>query len=387
MDDLPVNTSSHQNLIGLAYVVHSLNPGGTERLVVDMGLALAREFTLIVVCLDEKGLWARQLEDHGIPVYCMNRRPGLDMNIPWRLARIFHKHKIRIIHAHQCTPWFYSALSRILYTPSILLMQEHGRFFPEFKSNKRILVNKLIIAPLTYRFVAVSEDIKSRLSLYEGINHSKIEVVYNGVMAKPLMPKALIRRELGFRDDDFLVGSVGRLDRIKNIPLLLKSIGKAIKTAPNLRGVIIGDGQQYDEINKMIADMELGEIVKLVGFRNNAASLINGFDLFILPSFSEGISLALLEAMAMGIPVIATDVGGNPEVVINGQTGWMVPSNNEHVLANTILEALANPERRQQFGLAAKERFYQGFAFERMLGKYQELYATILLLDDQAFSD
>jgi hypothetical protein len=156
----------------LAYVVHSLNPGGTEKLVVQMSLIFKADFTVHIICIDEPGLWANDLRAQGITVTSLNRRPGLDFNISVQLARIFRRDQTELIHAHQYTPWFYSALSRVLFPSPKLLFEEHGRFFPERKNYKRILFNKVVIRPLTHCIVAVSEDIRQRLHCYEGLNAS-----------------------------------------------------------------------------------------------------------------------------------------------------------------------------------------------------------------------
>ena len=171
-------------LPNLAYVVHSLNPGGTEKLIVEMSLAFASEFDVAVMCLDEPGLWAAELRAKGIPVHCLWRQPGLDLAMPVRLANHFRRSNTQIIHAHQCTPWFYAALSRLLHSAPRLLLEEHGRFFPEVQNPKRVFVNRLLVRKLTHRFVAVSSDIRMRLQRYEGLNAERIEVIYNGAKSR-----------------------------------------------------------------------------------------------------------------------------------------------------------------------------------------------------------
>lgn len=224
----------------LAYVVNSLHPGGTEKLVVEMSLEFSQRFNLIVVCLDEPGVWASQLRRQSIPVYCVWRQPGLDGAIPLRLAKLFRQHEVTLIHAHQCTAWFYCALTRLLYRKPKLLLHEHGRLYPEAESRKRILFNKMIACPLTHKFTAVSSDLRTRLSRYEGIKKKNIEVVYNGVhleVHKNAKKRRELRQALGFRDDEFVIGTLGRLDPIKNIPLLIGSIARLKKQSLNLRGL------------------------------------------------------------------------------------------------------------------------------------------------------
>src|SRR5215471_14843199 len=125
----------------LAYVVNALNPGGTERLVVDMARAFACDYDLQVICLDEPGSWGEALRAERIPVHCVWRQPGLDLSMPGKLAAIFRAARTQLIHAHQCTPWFYCALARLRHGAPKLLLEEHGRFYPEVLNRKRVWFN------------------------------------------------------------------------------------------------------------------------------------------------------------------------------------------------------------------------------------------------------
>ena len=365
----------------LAYVVHTLNPGGTERLVVDMSIAFSAEFDMLVVCLDEPGTWAADVRARGIPVECVWREPGFDASLPGKLARLFRRQGTQIVHAHQCTPWFYAALSRLIESRPRLLLEEHGRFYPEADSPKRRFVNRHIVKKLTHRFVAVSADVRQRLERYEGLDASRIEVVYNGVSAEaPLSPeaRATARQELGFAPDAVVVGTVGRFDPIKNLPMLVESLARVSKTTPSLRGLLVGAGPVFADISGRIVERGLAERVHLTGFRSDARRLVQCMDLFVLASFSEGTSMALLEAMAAGVPVAVTNVGGNPEIVTGGETGWVVTSDAVDELTAAISEAAGNPQRRQEFAARGRQRFLEKFAFDRMIENYRQRYGEML---------
>ncbi len=366
---------------GLAYVVNSLNPGGTEKLVVEMSVAFTSEFDVSVYCLDEPGVWASDLRGRGIPVHCLWRQPGLDLAIPTKLARHFRRCGTQIIHAHQCTPWFYAALSRLLYSAPRLLLEEHGRFFPEVYKLKRVLLNRTLIKRLTHRFVAVSEDIRQRLVRYEGLGGGQIDVVYNGVRTEsPLGPedREALRRGLGFEPESFVVGTVGRFDPIKNLPLLVESLARACRELSTLRGLLVGNGPMFAQVGSLVKQAGLSNRIQMTGFREDARKLIQGMDLFVLSSFSEGTSMALLEAIAAGVPVVVTNVGGNPEVVANGYTGWVVPSDSADDLTAAILEAVKDLSKRQQFATAGQRRFEERFTFDRMIDGYRQQYGTLL---------
>jgi glycosyltransferase involved in cell wall biosynthesis len=369
----------------LAYVVNNLNPGGTEKLVVEMSLAFAAEFAISVVCLDEPGVWAKDLRARDIPVYCIWRQPGLDIAVPGRLASHFRRKGTQIVHAHQCTAWFYSALSRLVNRAPRVLLEEHGRFFPEVQNKARALVQRLIIRPLTHRFVAVSEDVRVRLEQYEGLDHRQVEVVYNGVTEQPPVSqheRERLRRELGFRPNQFVVGTVGRVDPIKNLPLLVNSLSRAMMEVPAVRGLLVGDGPVFSEILALVERLGMSDRVKATGFRDDARRLIQCMDLFVLSSFSEGTSMALLEAIGAGVPVLVTEVGGNVEVVVKGKTGWVVPSGAERAMTAAIVDAARNPAKRQAMAQAGKHRFNERFTFSHMIRSYREIYWDLLTSND-----
>jgi glycosyltransferase involved in cell wall biosynthesis len=365
----------------IAYVVNSLNPGGAERLVVQMSRSFTADFEVSVVCIDEPGLWGLKLREKGIPVYCLWRQAGLDLSMALKLAQYCRRHRIDIIHAHQCTPWFYAALSRMICGAPKLLLEEHGRLFPEIESPKRILANRLVIKPLTHRFVAVSEDIRRRMVRYEGLDYERIDVVYNGVAAEPppdSTSRNKICNELGIGRGDFLVGTVGRIDPIKNLPLLLKAIAGVREQARSIRGLLVGDGPVFEDIKALRDQLGLSHTVVMPGHRDDARRLIACMDLFVLPSFSEGTSMALLEAMAAGAPVAVTDVGGNPEIVTNGETGWVVPSDSIKELSRVILNAASDSRTAAQFGEAGRRRFEERFSYQKMIDSYRSIYSEMI---------
>jgi glycosyltransferase involved in cell wall biosynthesis len=348
-----------------------------------MSMALAGEFEVHVFCLDEPGRWAADLRASGISVQCLWRQPGLDLSMSLKLARSLRAIGAQIVHAHQCTPWFYAALSRLLYPRPRLLLEEHGRFFPEKDQPWRRLVNRLLISPLTHHCVAVSEDVGHRLERYEGLSGAKIEIIYNGVSELPLLPmeaRSRLRRELGFDAADFVVGTVGRFDPIKNLAMLIQSLAAARLSDRRLRGLLVGDGPEFASIRELIKRLGLADCVQLTGFRADARSIVQCMDLFVLSSVSEGTSMALLEAMAAGVPAVVTAVGGNPEVVRAGETGWVIPSGAVDALTAAILTAAGDAGLRNRFAVQGRKRFESCFTFEAMMRRYRHLYSSLLAI-------
>jgi glycosyltransferase involved in cell wall biosynthesis len=365
----------------LAYVVNSLNPGGTEKLVVDMSLAFSADFNVQVVCLDEPGRWAATLRERGIEVSCVWRQPGMDLSVPRKLAERFRRARVDIIHAHQCTPWFYAALSRLSHSSPRLLLEEHGRFYPEVTNRKRAFINRHLIRRLTHAFVAVSDDIRRRLEIYEGLDARQVEVIYNGIAAPAPLPddeRGALRASFGIGPGDFVIGTVGRFDTIKNLPMLVGALASVGQAAPRVRGLLVGDGPVMASIRGLVASTGMADRIHLSGYRSDAGNLTQCMDLFVLTSLSEGTSMALLEAMAAGVPAAVTAVGGNPEIVLDGATGWTVPSGDVDALARVMRSAVTSDEPRGSYAGAGRSRYTEHFTVQRMIESYRARYLRLL---------
>jgi glycosyltransferase involved in cell wall biosynthesis len=311
----------------------------------------------------------------------MWRQPGIDLSVPVRLARMLRESGAQIIHAHQCSAWFYAALSRLINPGPKLLLEEHGRFWPEPDNAKRRFVNRQLINRLTHRFVAVSKDIATRLARYEGIPAERIEVIYNGVDAipRPSVEEIAQRRiALGLSLDDFVVGTVGRFDPIKNLPMLVDALANVCCTNERVKGLLIGDGPQREAIAQRVRDAGLAGRIILTGHRDDARLLLPCMDLFVLASFSEGTSVALLEAMSAGLPAVVTAVGGNPEIVLDEQTGWVVASGDTPALTQVLARALSDSQSCKALGEAGHQRFESRFTMAAMLASYRGLYGSML---------
>lgn len=365
----------------LLYVVNSLNLGGTENLVVQMSKAFQGEYAVSVICLDEPGIWAQELRRTGIDVHCFWRQPGLDLRLAAKIAGYCRRHKVDLIHAHQSTAWFYSALSRFFFSRPKLLFEEHGRHFPEVYNWKKNGVNKLLIQNLTSAIVAVSRDIRQRLVVFEGVSERRIEVLYNGVATpRPIggERREELRRSFGFGAADVVVGTMGRLDQIKNLPMLFQAFQAARSSHVELKLLLVGDGPEDNRLRNLASQMGIAGVTVFAGYRRDVEDLVQCMDLFVLCSFSEGTSMALLEAMAACVPAIVTNVGGNPELVLHRQTGWVVPSGSHEELAAAIIEGVEDEGLAQNLAKRGADRFRLAFTFECMIDGYRRLYRSLL---------
>ncbi len=363
----------------LVHVVHSLNPGGAENLAKEMALEFSEEFKVMVVCLDEVGRWGSKVRERGISVHCMHRKDGIDFSLIYRLGKFFRRHRVDVVHAHQTTPWFYSTLARSLYPHTKILFQEHGRFYPEVKRPVRKLVHGFLISTFTHSIVGVSQDIKDRLCLYEGIPSSRIRVIYNG--HNPTSQKRdrvkEFKKSLGLVPEDFVVGTICRFDPIKDLLTLVDALYISAKKIPSIKGLFIGDGPEYSTIKEIIHKKGMENTILLPGHIDNAGEVASALNLFVLPSLSEGISVSLLEAMAAGVPCVVSAVPGNLEVITHGINGYTFPCRKVTSLSHLIDMLYKNPDLAKKIGNRGKDTVEQTFSFSSMINSYREIYSFL----------
>jgi len=355
-------------------LVLSLSPGGTERLVIEIVRALAQQIDSVVCCLDHPGAWAAEVSDLDVPVVTLSRMPGFHPSIAWQLSRIIKDREIDVIHCHHYSPYVYGVLASILSPLVQLVFTEHGKLSDHRPSPKRRLVNPLL-SRLPGHLCAVSADLKQHM-VAEGFPADRIHVHYNGIHPGE-RPNAFqrhsARRALGIADSAFLVGTVGRLDSVKNLPLFLDAHARATANRDDIRAVIVGEGPERAALEQRAAELGIRDSVIFAGYRQDVRFLMSAFDVYVNSSEYEGVSLTILEAMTSAVPVIATPVGGNPEVVVHGETGLLVPGN-AAALSQAILELSRDPVRRRSLGDAARWRVIRHFSIARMVDEYARLY-------------
>ncbi len=381
-----MNKSGNQK-IKIAHVVLSLDIGGLEMLVVDMIKNLDWErFEVVVVCLREKGVLAREIESLGFKVYSLGNRDKLEFGSFFKLAKLLVKENVDIVHCHNTAGYLYGGIAAILAGFKKIIYTEHGRVFPD--SPRRMLAER-ILSWFTYKIVAVSEDMKRCLVKYEKINPDKIQVIHNGIdrdkfHSLGLDARCEMRNALGIAHDDIVIGNVARLDPVKDHCLLLRAMalllakdkGLRIKDqekplsiihhSSSLKLLLVGDGPERENIERLISNLKLEASCILLGARTDIPELMNIMDVFALSSKNEGISLTLLEAMACGVPVVATRVGGNPEIVKDGENGLLCESGNPQDLVDKILKILNSPFTCHSSSVTLKS----------MINQYEMLYAS-----------
>ncbi len=362
----------------ICHVIHALGVGGAEILVDQMVRRLSDEFHCVVAVLDEIGEIGDRLKRDGFVVEHLHRQPGIDRGCAKRLKSFADREGAQILHAHQYTPFFQAMLSRGLIGRRPVVFTEHGRHFPDLPSRKRSIVNRLLLRSCD-RLIGCGGAVRQALIHNEGLPESRVEVIYNGVDLKALgksSPGARenIRKEFGYSSDDFVAVLVARLHELKDHQTALRAVDAARQQIPGLRLLLAGDGDQRAAIEQTIRERGLEKTVTLAGTRQDVADLLAAADVFLMSSISEGIPLTVIEAMAARRPVISTAVGGLPELIEHGVTGFLAPSRDDAALAKSLIELYRDGSLREQMAETAAQRANEKFSLDGMLNGYRDVY-------------
>jgi glycosyltransferase involved in cell wall biosynthesis len=366
----------------ICHVIHALGVGGAEILVEQMVRLLSDEFRCVVAVLDDIGEIGERLSRDGFTVQQLLRKPGIDHGCARRLKQFADREGAEILHAHQYTPFFQAMLSRGVFGRRPVVFTEHGRHFPDLPSLKRSIVNRLMLHR-DDRLIACGGAVRKALIDNEGLPESRVDIIYNGVDLKSLSRPSIgareaIRAEFGYSASDFVAILVARLHQLKDHQTALRAIDTARREIPELRLLLAGDGEERAAIEQTIRERKLEQNVTLAGTRKDVADLLAASDVFLMSSISEGIPLTVIEAMAARRPVVATAVGGLPELVEHGVTGFLTPSGDDAALSASLIQLHREPALRERMAYAAAQLATRQFSLDGMLNSYRNIYRGIL---------
>jgi sugar transferase (PEP-CTERM/EpsH1 system associated) len=358
--------------VRVVHLVRSLQVGGLERVVLDLARhADAQTFDPCVLCLQDGGPLRERFEALGVAVHSLDLRELRKGPTLLRLVRWLRQAQPQVLHTHNPTPHLFGALAAWPAGVPVLVHTKHGRNYPE--SRRAVAWNRLA-SWFSDRVVPVSADSAEVARQIERVPPRKVQVILNGIDLADFPAPAGPRPKPGKR-----VVHVARLiDVTKDQTTLLRAARLVADREPDFRLTIVGDGPDRAPLTALAADLGLQGHVHFLGYRSDVAALLGSADLFVLSSLSEGISLTLLEAMAAGLPVVATAIGGNREVVVPGQTGLLVPARSPAALAEALLALLRGPEQARRMGIAGRRRVEEQFSLGRMVAQYEDLYLSLL---------
>jgi N-acetyl-alpha-D-glucosaminyl L-malate synthase BshA len=385
--DLPAHRTlsagtTHSPLsVRVAFVLHVMQVAGAEVLVAETIRRLAGQIRPTIFCLDAIGSLGERLRAEGVEVVCLHRRPGRDWRVAWRLAREVRARGIEILHAHQYTPFFYAALARLLCRKAPrLIFTEHGRHFPDRVSPLRRAANRLVFDHLADAVNAVCAFSARAVARMDGFSGERIEVIENGIEVDrygPATDRNALRRQLGLDPARRYVANIARFHPVKDQAMLLRAFAAVAAARPDADLLLVGDGPLRPELEKQVRELGIEGRVRFLGIRSDVPDILRAIDVFALTSVSEAASLTLLEAMASAVPVVVTDVGGNPEMVRHGIEGLLVPRGDADAAAAALLRILDDSARAAEMGAAGRARVLERYQLEQTIHSYFRLYQRL----------
>ncbi|NUQ21728.1 MAG: glycosyltransferase family 4 protein [Gemmatimonadaceae bacterium] len=353
-------------------------PGGAEHMLLNLAEGLrARGHEVIPIGPDNRNPWlGEQFVARGFSPERYSMRHLVDPRALRQIAAILRRRGAEVAHSHEFTMGVYgAAAARMARIPHVLTM--HGGRYYAGRLQRRLALG--IAARASGAVVGVSSAVARDLERTLHLRRGSVRVVPNGVPERH-GDGARIRRELGLGDDDRLVLAVGNLYPVKGHIVLLRAIAASSATGGARRTVvaIAGRGEEEARLRAYAREAGIEERVKLLGYRPDGADLLAAADVYVMPSLSEGLPLALLEAMTAGRAVVASRVGGIPEVVRDGEHALLVPPGDHEALAATLERVLDDASLRERLGNAARQRALAEYGIERMVDAYQEIYTALV---------
>jgi sugar transferase (PEP-CTERM/EpsH1 system associated) len=369
----------------IAHVLFSFDCGGLENGVANLINGLdERAFRHTVIALTGSDWMRQRIQRTDVEVHLLEKREGKDPAAYLRLFRLLRELRPAIVHTRNLGTLDGAMVARLAGV-SRCIHGEHGWdvFDPQGASRKYRTLRR-VLSPAIHRFVTVSRELEQWLTSVVGIPTRKVQRICNGVDVERFRPsdgdaRAVLPPQT-FPKEAFVVGTVSRFSAIKD-PLALVTAfiqARALPGGERLRLVMVGDGELREAAERQLHEAGAAEAAWLPGARADTPELLRAFDLFVLGSLREGISNTILEAMASGVPVLATRTGGNPELVQSGVTGELIEPRETTELARAILRYATHPERCAAHGRAGRERAVREFSLERMLSDYNAVYRGCL---------
>lgn len=371
----------------IAHVVHHFHVGGMENGMINLINNMpSDQFRHAVICLDGYSDFRLRIQRNDVVFYALAKRPGRGLGWYLRLWRLLRELRPQIVHTRNLSAiegQFVAMAAGI----SARVHGEHGRdvFDLHGKNHKYNLLRKAA-RPFIKHYIAVSKDLEQWLRNTVVVTPSRITQIYNGVDIVRFRPRSESRENFGpagFADAQaFVIGSIGRMAEVKDYPTLVRAFLQLLDMEPaarhDARLVIVGDGVTRTQCLEILHAANASQYAWLPGERSDIPELLRAMDLFVLPSLGEGISNTILEAMASGLPVIASKVGGNPELIAEGENGTLVPAANQDELAQALLRYYRNREIAKTHGQTSRLMAESRFSIPAMVNSYMAVYGKVL---------
>lgn len=364
----------------IAHVIFRLAVGGLENGLVNL-INRTPQFRHAVICLTDYTDFHRRICHDAVSLHALHKREGHDYAVLLRLFRLLRELKPDIVHSRNLAA-LEAQLPALLAGVRGRVHGEHGRDVHDLDGSRRgHRWLRKAFRPLVRRYIPLSRDLERYLRDDIGVSEPKIAQIYNGVDAArfhPASERAAVLPDGFAPPGTVVIGTVGRLAAVKDQITLVRAFITLIEREPPLRArarlVIVGDGELRTQARALLEQSGLTALAWLPGTRDDVPELMRAMDVFVLPSLAEGISNTILEAMASGLPVLATRVGGNSELVAEGATGMLIPAAQPAILAEALAIYIDDEALRRRHGAAGRARVEREFSMEAMVARYVEVY-------------
>jgi glycosyltransferase involved in cell wall biosynthesis len=363
----------------ITHVIVSLDVGGAERVVLNLVEQGRRQgHSVNVLCVERTGALAARAELLGANVYCVGKPPGLKFQTTRDIEKFLVEDPPDVVHTHQIGALFYAGPAARRVGIPVVVHTEHGI---HFENGRRARWLGRWAARSARRFFCVSHDIANSVIANKVAPRRKVFVVENGIDTHSIsapVDRAAIRASLGIPASAPVIGMVGRLAAVKSLDVLLRAFAdlSAVGEPPHL--LIVGDGPMKNDLLGLAAELKIEERTHFVGYQSRPEQFLHVMDVFGLTSSSEGMPMCILEAWAVGIPVVASRVGGLPDLIADGRTGFLFPAGDHAKLARILENLMADPAMRRAAATAGGEQVRSRFDASVMAANYERHYAELL---------
>lgn len=366
----------------ILHLVHRLTFGGAERVLVNYLNGSNQSLRHVICSFFPADSFVREIRSKNVAVVDLHKKNGNDLRIPLKLARICRQYEVDVIHCQGWGTYLEGLLCAGLFLGRIkFVFAFHGKTIADLGvlPRRRIWMQRSG-AVLGNAIITPSEEMRLDYARTMGIDPKRIDVIHNGVDIDQFCPgtnASAVRQEFGIGEQETIMGCVARFDPVKNFPGLINAFAAAKTKGIAARLLLVGDGPQMEELRALVDDLGLKRDVIFPGRRTDVPQCLQAMDIYIQPSFYEGFSMTILEAMSSGLPVIAFDVGGTHEMLTHGFNGLLLQRNAENALEEAMIDLAAHREKCREMGKNARTIVEERFSLTGMISKYDKLFTSI----------
>lgn len=363
----------------ILYIQSTFKDGSPNSLLWNLSKRMDKDkYEILACCMRKGGPYEENLRDLGLQVKNFNMKGVLDVRVIFKIAKFIRENKVDIVHTSiRLADWYGRVSAKVAGVPLIFSTIHNTDYW---RREKKYLVYSIIdrlTMTLNTHVVAVSNGVKDFLVRWQRINPDKITTIYNGVDVEKYTDTTgfeKLRNLFGLRGDIPTIGVTARLTRQKGLDIFLQAAKYILQNGRQAQFLLVGDGPSRGELEDLAKKLEIEQYIIFTGFRTDIPAILGLLDIFVMSSRWEGLGLSIIEAMLAGKPVVASNVDGIPEVVLDQETGILIPPGAPKALADAICTLLDSPEKRREMGERGRQRAIRDFSIDRMVRNFEELY-------------